>query len=157
MSTRPLTSDLSTWRTPPRVFDPLHKEFGFVLDSCATPGHEMVPDYIPPEWDALTLAWHQAGGPVWCNPPYGRGVGTWMKKCAEEGSHVPVVVLVFVNTDTAWWHDFVMPFAAEVRLFRGRIAFLHPETGKAGMPAPRSSCVVVYRPGVVGPPVWRVV
>ena len=25
------------WATPPEVFDPLHAEFGFTLDPCATP------------------------------------------------------------------------------------------------------------------------
>ena len=24
------------WATPPEVFDPLHREFGFTLDPCAT-------------------------------------------------------------------------------------------------------------------------
>jgi hypothetical protein len=73
------------------------------------------------------------------NPPYGRAIGTWVRKAREEAlKGVKVVSLLPARTDTAWWHDDVMR-AQEIRLLRGRLTFVG-----APSPAPFPSAVVIF-------------
>ncbi len=51
------------------------------------------------------------------------------------------VCLLPVRADTTWWHDIVLPHAAEVRYIRGRLQF-----GGMQNSAPFASAVVVFRP-----------
>ena len=128
------SSDRQEWETPPEVFEPLDREFGFTLDVCATPGNAKCPSYFTSEDDGLAQEW---SGVCSMNPPYGRDVGRWIAKAAE--STCTVVCLVAARTDIRWWHEHVMA-GAEVRLIRGRLRFV----GADG-PAPFPSAVVVCR------------
>ena len=78
---------------------------------------------------------------MFVNPPYGRGIGQWVKKAYEEGckENTTVVMLIPSRTDTKYWHDYVMK-ADEIRFVRGRIKF-GDETNSAPFP----SAVVVFR------------
>lgn len=110
------------WATPPEVFDPLHAEFGFTLDPCATAASAKCPLFWTEADDGLARSWgtHR----VWMNPPYGREVYAWTRKArlsAEAGALV--VGLLPASTDLAWWHDDVVG-CAEVRYIRGRVRFL---------------------------------
>lgn len=68
------------WLTPKHIIDALGK---FDLDPCATPP--------PRPWETASASFVEADnglsqewfGRVWMNPPYGRGIGAWMKKMAE--------------------------------------------------------------------------
>jgi site-specific DNA-methyltransferase (adenine-specific) len=51
-----------------------------------------------------------------------------------------VVFLLPARTDTRWFHDFVLPRAAEIRFIRGRLKF-----GGSKNAAPFPSMVVVFR------------
>jgi len=75
------------------------------------------------------------------NPPYGREIGHWMKKAATESkkNDALIVCLVPARTDTAWWHDWVIPHASTIEFVRGRIKF-----GGHMNSAPFPSAVVVY-------------
>lgn len=67
--------------------------------------------------DGLAQRWT---GTCWMNPPYGRGIGAWMKRVADAAeAGATVVCLVPARTDTAWWHEQVMARAQEARLVRG--------------------------------------
>jgi DNA N-6-adenine-methyltransferase (Dam). len=83
----------------------------------------------------------------WCNPPYGKGIGRWIRKARDSTAVGTVVVcLLPARTDTAWWHDYVME-AAEIRFIRGRIYFKSPEAPTNKDPrTPFPSAVVVFRP-----------
>jgi site-specific DNA-methyltransferase (adenine-specific) len=83
---------------------------------------------------------------AWCNPPYSR-LREWLRKCASEGARVPVVALIPARTDTAEWHESVMPLAHSVLLLRGRVRFVGATAG-----APFPSAVVVWLPGHRGGP-----
>ena len=73
------------------------------------------------------------------NPPYGRGIGKWMKKAYESAqSGATVVCLVPARTDTGWWHDYAM--RGEVRFVRGRLKF-----NGLNCNAPFPSEVVIFR------------
>ena len=74
------------------------------------------------------------------NPPYGRGIGVWLKKAYETSQNESTVVcLIPSRTDTKWWHDYVMQ-AAEIRFVKGRLKF---DGHKNSAPFP--SAVVVFK------------
>ena len=133
------SSDDMTWATPQDFFDRLNEEFHFTLDPCATERTAKCKRYYTPEVDGLKQDW--GGETVFCNPPYGREIGLWVKKCYDE-SRKPgtvVVMLIPARTDTAWFHDWVY-HKAEVRFVRGRLKF-----GGSTNSAPFPSMVVVFR------------
>jgi hypothetical protein len=122
------------WGTPPDLYRALDAEFGFNLDPCPT-------DSV---WDGRLQSW--AGRRVFCNPPYGRGIGTWLAKGPEADI---AVFLLPARTDTGWFHDHALR-AHEIRFFRGRLRFeangtvARPE-GWLGNAAPFPSMLVIYR------------
>jgi site-specific DNA-methyltransferase (adenine-specific) len=69
------------WATPQKLFDELNKEFNFTLDPCAIPENAKCEKFYTPEDDGLSKDW--SNETVFCNPPYGREIGKWVKKCAE--------------------------------------------------------------------------
>lgn len=83
MNSALLSSKKMDWCTPQDFFDRLNEEFGFVLDAAATDKTAKCPLYYTPETDGLSQSW-DCGGAVFCNPPYGREIGKWVKKAYEE-------------------------------------------------------------------------
>ena len=108
------------WATPPEVFDPLHAEFGFTVDACATPDNAKCARFWSEADNGLAQNW--TGERVWMNPPYGREVAAWTQKAAHSRAAV-VVGLLPASTDLAWWHRDVID-RARVRYIRGRVRFL---------------------------------
>ena len=76
------TSASCEWATPQELFDKLNDEFHFTLDPCALPSNAKCAKYYTPEEDGLIQDW--GGETVFCNPPYGRQLGSWVRKCREE-------------------------------------------------------------------------
>lgn len=74
------SSKTDNWATPQWLFDQLNEEFHFTLDVCADPQNAKCARYFTREQDGLSKEWD---GTVWCNPPYGRTIGLWVKKVAE--------------------------------------------------------------------------
>lgn len=74
------SSKTDNWATPQWLFDQLNKEFHFTLDVCADPQNAKCARYFTREQDGLSKEWD---GTVWCNPPYGRTIGLWVKKVVE--------------------------------------------------------------------------
>jgi site-specific DNA-methyltransferase (adenine-specific) len=135
------TSGSAEWSTPAAVFEPLHAEFGFMLDVCATRGNAKCRKFFTLADDGLSKPWRGSG--VFCNPPYGRQIGLWVRKAWESSQEgATVVCLVPARTDSAWWHDYAM--RAEIRFLRGRLYFERPD-GSSGR-APFPSAVLVFRP-----------
>jgi DNA polymerase-1 len=127
------------WATPQDLFDALSARFGpFTLDACATADNAKCAAYFTRSDDGLSQPWT---GRVWCNPPYGRGIGLWLKKALEsvrDRSAELVVCLVPARTDTKWWHDYAAE--GEVEFLKGRIHFNGAASG-----APFPSALVVFR------------
>ena len=95
------------WETPPEIFDPLHAEFAFTLDPCATPETAKCARYFTEADDGLAQSW--AGERVFMNPPYGREIYAWTAKARSEAAGGALVVgLLPASTDLAWWHDDVV-------------------------------------------------
>lgn len=91
MNSALLSSKNMCWCTPQDFFDALNEEFGFVLDPAATDKTAKCELYYTPETDGLSQSWDR-GGAVFCNPPYGREIGKWVKKAFEEarGGGIPL-------------------------------------------------------------------
>ena len=140
------SSKSGEWDTPQGFFDKLDKQFNFTLDPCATEASTKCTKYFTEEDDGLAQSWK--GHTVFCNPPYGRHIGEWLKKAyAESRQHnTLVVMLVPSRTDTKWWHDYVMR-AKEVHLVRGRLKF-----GNSDNAAPFPSAVVVFHSNMLYKP-----
>lgn len=79
-----LSSKNNNWCTPQDFFDTLNSEFHFVLDVAATKQSAKCTDFFTPEKNGLLQSWERSDGAVFCNPPYGREIGKWVKKAFEE-------------------------------------------------------------------------
>ena len=143
-----LSSKKMDWCTPIDFFNELNKEFNFVLDAAATDETAKCKDYFTPETDGLKQSWKRTDGAVFCNPPYGREIGKWVKKAYEESTkhNTTIVLLIPARTDTAYFHNYIYK-RAEIRFIRGRLKFTD-ENGIAGDAAPFPSMVVIYTGGV---------
>lgn len=135
------SSKTDLWATPAGFFADLDAEFHFNLDPCATPENAKCKRYFTAEQDGLKQDW--GGMKVFCNPPYGRAVGEWVKKAYEESKKpgTLVVCLLPARTDTRWFHDYIIK-KAKIRFVRGRLKF-----GDAKAPAPFPSMVVIFENG----------
>jgi len=137
MDTIVFASHRHGWQTPPEVFEPLDAEFHFELDAAASHGAQRCARYISPETDALEVPWQARS--VWLNPPYGRGIGAWVRKAFETSrAGAVVVVLVPARPDTRWWAEWALK-AAEIRFVQGRIRFVGAPSG-----APFPSAVLIF-------------
>jgi phage N-6-adenine-methyltransferase len=135
------SSHTDEWATPPDFFTKMARRYGpFDLDVCALPDNAKCPHYFTPEVDGLKKPWR---GRCWCNPPYGKTIGRWVRKAWESSvDGATVVMLLPARVDTRWWHDLVKPYATKIHFIRGRLRF-----GNSEHPAPSPSVVVVFAPG----------
>lgn len=129
------SSKTDMWATPQDFFDALDAEFHFTLDACAVKENAKCAAYYTPEQNGLDQPWT---GQVWCNPPYGRNVGQWVKKAHDTASGGCVVMLLPARTDTRWFHDYIYG-KTEVRFIKGRLKF-----GGCQNAAPFPSMVVIF-------------
>jgi hypothetical protein len=86
--------------------------------------------------DGLSVPWT---GKVFVNPPYGRGIAEWIRKCYQEAQRGCVVIgPIPARPDSNYWHHYVAGHA-DVFMLRGRLKF-----GDGANSAPFPSCVVVW-------------
>jgi hypothetical protein len=124
------------WYTPPHLFEALG--VGFDLDPCSpgegkcfTPArrHYTIAD------DGLSQPWE---GFVWCNPPYGKHTGDWLRRMRDHGDGI---ALVFARTGTRWFQE-VAPSASSILFIAGRIRFVSGATGEVGSTAGADSVLL---------------
>lgn len=118
--------------TPESLFDDLDAEFHFDFD----------PNPINPEGLRDHDGLGKWGKSNFCNPPYSRKEPWIMKAISEQERGNLTVMLLPVDTSTAWFHDLVLP-NAEIRWIRGRVQFF------PGKPAPFASMLAIFRPKVI--------
>ena len=127
------------WPTPQTFYSQLDAEFDFNLDPCATKQNAKCARYFTRIQDGLVQDW--GTNRVFCNPPYGKHMRDWARKCyvaSQQGA--TVVLLAHARTDTRWFHDWVYGKAHEIRFIKGRLRF-----GDGAYSAPFPSLVAVYR------------
>ena len=139
-----MTSNKDDWETPQALFDQLNEEFHFTLDAASNDQNAKCEHHYTAENSGLERSW--GGEPVFCNPPYGRNIGDWIRKASQEASKPDtlVVLLVPARTDTRWFQNHIL-HRAEVRFLPGRLKY--EVNGQAGEAAPFPSMIVVMRTG----------
>lgn len=130
-----LSSKTGEWATPQAFFDLWNEKYHFTLDPAATAENAKCPKFYTKEDDGLSKNW--GGEIVWCNPPYGREIGKWVRKGYEESKDAAVVMLLPARTDTTWFHDYCMK--GRITFVRGRLKF-----GGSWNAAPFPSMVVEF-------------
>lgn len=143
------SSKSDKWATPQEFFDRYDAIYGFETDVCALPENAKCKKYYTPEVDGLSQKWT---GVCWMNPPYGREIGKWVRKAYESArdDNATVVCLLPARTDTAWFQDYVFPYAS-LEFIRSRIKF-----GGAKNGAPFPSVVAVFCPENLNDDVCRI-
>ena len=133
------SSKTDLWATPQDFYDKLNSEFNFTLDPCATPHNAKCAKFYTKEQDGLRQDW--GGNTVFCNPPYGRDIYAWVRKCFMEAQKINTIVVMLIpaRTDTRYFHEFIYHKAREIRFIRGRLKF-----GDQKNSAPFPSMVVVF-------------
>lgn len=132
------SSATDEWSTPQELFDELNEKYHFDLDPCADEANHKCSLYYTKEQNGLMQPWE--GHNVFCNPPYGREIGKWVKRGCEQGKlpNTLVVMLLPARTDTKWFHDFIYG-KAEIVFLRGRLKF-----GGSKNSAPFPSMIVIF-------------
>lgn len=126
------------WETPQEFFDEWNKQFHFTIDACANDSNHKCNRYFSKEQNGLEQDW--GGEIVWCNPPYGKSIVQWVRKCWIESqkSRTKVVALLPARTDTRWFHDYVYGKAV-IYFVKGRLKF-----GRQKNSAPFPSMVCIW-------------
>jgi len=115
------------WNTPISFYNRLNEEFNFDFDPCPP----------NPEFDGLSIEWGQRN---YINPPFSNWQ-KWVEKGYEEYLKGKLVVfLIAARTDTRAFHDYIIPYANEIRFIRGRLKF----SGNKN-PALFPSMVVIFK------------
>ncbi len=134
------SSRTDQWETPKDFYDNLNSEFGFTLDPCADENNHKCKKYFTKENDGLSQCWN--GERVFCNPPYGREIGAWVRKCylhSKAGNGI-AVMLIPARTDTKWFHEYIYnKNNVEIRFLKGRLKF-----GGSKNSAPFPSMIVIF-------------
>lgn len=125
------TSD--EWSTPLDVFQRIERVYGpFDLDACCRPETAKAGRYFTKDDDALSQPWT---GRVWVNPPYSNP-RPWISaavSAVQSGDARRVVMLLPAATDTAWFHELVLPYA-DVVFMKGRVKFIGWQGTPIGSP-----------------------
>lgn len=125
------------WLTPPEIIKALGE---FDLDPCAPiirPWDTANKHYTIKD-NGLIQPWF---GRVWCNPPYGRETGNWLKKMSE---HNNGIALIFARTETENFFRYIWPKAQAIMFLRRRLIFHHVNGTKPNNSAGAPSCLIAY-------------
>ena len=139
-----MTCERTDWNTPANVLEVVNAIDEIGLDPCSNPNSivKAKTTYTLPKQDGLRRPWTRRGL-VYVNPPYGREIVAWMRRCQQQAARgVEIVALVPVRADTRWWHTYCVPPKADAVCFwQGRLRFLGAPTC-----APFSSALVYWGP-----------
>jgi phage N-6-adenine-methyltransferase len=160
----------------------------FALDVAATEEDTLCQSWIGPEQNALDSkpwALNYLGGKVspelrespaywgevwdtdhpwtaWCNPPYSNHPQSsqylWADRCHLAASRGWTVALLIPAAPTTRCGQLCAMTAHEIHYTAGRIAFLHPDSGKPVSGNPLGSQLVIFRPPTSDPPtkgMWK--
>lgn len=134
-----LSSKRHDWTTPQDFFDELNKTYKFTLDPAASAENHKCDMYFTEQENGLLQDW--GGQSVFCNPPYGRQIGEWVKKAHVESQkwNTTVVMLIPARTDTKYFHEYIYG-KHEIKFLKGRLKF-----GDSKNAAPFPSMLVVMK------------
>lgn len=112
----------------------------FDLDPCAsmTQPHPCAANQYTIVENGLLQRWV---GMVYCNPPYGRHVGAWVKRMAEHGEGI---MLIFARVETEVWQSEIFPTADGFLFPRRRVNFLKSDGTESKSSAGAPSAFVAW-------------
>lgn len=129
------TSLKQDWKTPEDLLKKLRKEFGKMFDPCPSRNYTN-----GGKINGLNMEWKKVN---FVNPPYTTKVqNKWVKKGYEEWKKGKTVIfLIPARTDTARFHDYILPNckAEDIRFIRGRLTF---QGAKDHAPFPSMICIL---------------
>lgn len=133
-----MESKSQEYGTPDELFLPLHEEFHFELDGCASKKYHKVSHYYSKEDDCFTKHWDKT---TWVNPEF-KTVKKFVVKAYEDSEKFTctIVVLVLSKTNTNWWRDYAFK-AKEILFVNQKITF---EGQPQGLRFPAS--ILVFSP-----------
>ncbi len=157
------SSDSNEWETPIEFFNKLDSEFNFTLDPCCSEFNYKCKKHYTEKENGLKQDWSK--DVVFMNPPYGREIKHWVEKAYRESLKGAVVVcLIPARTDTSYWHEYIFPYADDIRFVRGRLKFgktdsvnyveqldmfglkqKKPINVSCDLPAPFPSAIVIFK------------
>ncbi len=141
------SSKSNYWRTPLELFNKLNKEFHFDVDAAANKENALCERYFSEQDSALDKNWIDYGKTFWLNSPYGREIGSFIKKAYEESvKGATVVLLIPARTCSKYWYNYCAK--GEVRFIKGRLKFYNPATPEINAPAPFPSAIVIFKPNM---------
>lgn len=136
--------------TPTDLFDAVEQRFGAVSwDLAASEHNHKAADYLTEDNDALSINWHQLGGLLWLNPPFGN-VAPWAKKCLEESEKgARVLMLCPASVSSNWFRQYVHDQSC--------VLFLNPRPTFTGETKqyPQSCMIIAFGFGRKGFHVWQ--
>lgn len=139
------SSQSNEWETPQDLFDKLNTTYYFTLDPCSTHENAKCPKHYTIEENGLEQSWQSEV--VFCNPPYGREIGKWVKKAYDEAMlGTKIVMLIPARVDTKWFHDYIYGRESQhirFEFLRGRLKFSSPSCDKPTS-APFPSMLVYF-------------
>jgi hypothetical protein len=131
----------TTWLTPKAWIDALGP---FDLDPCTPPKMpwKTAKRMLTVKDDGLATPWPQEDF-VFHNPPYGRGQEKWMKKAAEHGNGI---TLILNRADTQWFQTYVLKHSAVTALLfvEGRVKFAKVDGSPSNLSCPVPAMLVAY-------------
>ena len=137
------------YRTPRPVFEYMASQYPIVVDVAASVENAHCPIFVDERTNALATPWSwfaMKGEYAWCNPPYSN-IGPWVDAANEARAEgVGCVMLVMLDQSTSWFKQAKKSCQEIIIVEGGRIAFLHPETGKPVSGNNRGSMFLVWHP-----------
>ncbi len=129
------TSLKDNWCTPTNLFNELDSIYHFDIDLCADDHNHLCNEYFT--INNSCLKYFPINKSIFCNPPYGRSIGKFIKHCYNLSKYNKVVMLLPARTDTSWFHDYIYG-KCEIKFIRGRLKF---SNSKNSAPFPSMICI----------------
>lgn len=121
------SSKSNEWETPQDLFDKLNNQYHFTLDPCCTHKNAKCQKHYTQKENGLIQDW--SNDIVFCNPPYGREIGKWVKKAYEESKKgSKIVMLIPARVDTKWFHQYLYHKESDgirIEFIKGRLKFIN--------------------------------
>lgn len=143
------SSKSNEWETPQDLFDKLDSQCHFTLDPCCTHENAKCLKHYTQQENGLLQDW--SNDIVFCNPPYGREIGEWVKKAYDEAiKGAKIVMLIPARVDTKWFHQYIYNKETEgirVEFIKGRLKFTNrtsPTWKEKTFPATFPSMLVYF-------------
>lgn len=134
------SSKSNEYETPIELFNQLDIKYHFTLDPCSTDLNCKCIKHYTKQDNGLLKSWKNEI--VFCNPPYGRELYYWVKKCYEENlyNNTKIVLLIPSRTDTRYFHEFLYNNNnVDLIFLKGRLKFNNMDHG-----APFPSLIAVF-------------